>query len=79
MEKLGVLSKVDKPTHRCSGMVVVPQKSSDVRICVDLKPLNQSVRRQTNLLCGVEPLAGATVMSKLDLWILADTTVKGVP
>ena len=43
MEKLGVISKVDKPTLWCAGMVVVPKKSGDVQICVDLKPLNESV------------------------------------
>ena len=36
MEKLGVISKVDKPTLWCAGMVVVPKKSGDVIICVDL-------------------------------------------
>ena len=70
MEKLGVISKVDKPTLWCAGMVVVPKKSGDVRICVDLKPLNESVLRETHPLPGVDEslaqLTGATVMSKLD-------------
>ena len=44
MGSLGVITKVDKPTLWCAGMVVVPKKnSSTVRICVELKPLNQSV------------------------------------
>ena len=29
----------------CAGRVVVPKKSGDVRICIDLKPLNESVLR----------------------------------
>ena len=70
MKKLGVISKVDKPTLWCAGMVVVPKKSGDVRICVDLKPLNESVLRETHPLPGVDEtlaqLTGATVMSKLD-------------
>ena len=70
MEKLGVISKVDKPTRWCAGMVVVPKKSGDVRIYVDLKPLNESVLRETHPLPGVyetlAQLTGATVMSKLD-------------
>ena len=70
MEKLGVISKMDKPTLWCAGMVVVPKKSGDVRICVDLKPLNESVLRETHPLPGVDEtlaqLTGATVMSKLD-------------
>ena len=70
MEKLGVISKVDKPTIWYAGMVVVPKKSGDVRICIDLKPLNESVLRETHPLPGVDEtlaqLTGVTVMSKLD-------------
>ena len=69
MEKPGVISKVDKATLWCAGMVMDPKKSGDVRICVDLKPLNESVLRETHPLPGVDEalaqLTGATVMSKL--------------
>ena len=43
MEADGVISKVSQPTPWCAGMVVVPKKNGRVRICVDLKPLNQSI------------------------------------
>ena len=43
MENLRVISQVDEPTPWCSGMVVVPKNNGSVRICVDLKLLNQSV------------------------------------
>lgn len=43
MEKLGVITKVKNPTEWYAGMVVVPKRSGDVRICVDLKPLNNNV------------------------------------
>ena len=43
MESEGIISKVDEPTLWCAGMVAVPKKSGTVRICVDLKRLNQSV------------------------------------
>ena len=70
MEKLGVISEVDKPTLWCAGMVVVPKKSGDVQICVDSKPLNESVLRETQPLPGVDEtlaqLTGASVMIKLD-------------
>ena len=70
MEKLGVVSKVDKPTLWCAEMVAVPKKSRDVRICVDLKPFNENVLRETHPLPGIDEtlaqLTGATVMSKLD-------------
>ena len=42
MESMGVISKVDTPTPWCASMVVVLKKSGDVRISVDLKPLNES-------------------------------------
>ena len=70
MEKLGVISKVQIPTQWCCGMVVVPKKSGAVRICVDLKPLNESVLREPHPIPKVDDtlglLAGATCFSKLD-------------
>ena len=70
MEKAGVISKVSEPTPWCAGMVVVPKKSGSVRICVDLKPLNQSVLREVHPLPKVDEtlaqLAGAKIFSKLD-------------
>ena len=46
MESMGVISKINTPTDWCAGMVVVPKRSGDVRICVDLKPLNESVLQE---------------------------------
>ena len=70
MENAGVISKIDKPTPWCAGMVVVPKKSGAVRICVDLKPLNENVLREVHPMPKVDEtlaqLAGATVFSKLD-------------
>ena len=71
MEALGVITKVDKPTPWCAGMLVVPKKnSSTVRICVDLKPLHQIVLHELHPLPKVDEtlaqLPGATVFSKLD-------------
>ena len=70
MEKLGVISRVEEPTPWCAGIVVVPKKSGSIRICVDLKPLNESVLRETHPIPKVDKtlaqLAGATVFSKLD-------------
>ena len=62
MEKLGVISKVEKPTPWCAGMVLVPKKSGNI-ICVHLKPLNESILHETQMLIQ---LAGATIFSKLD-------------
>ena len=70
MEKMGVIAKVTQPTPWCAGMVVDPKKSGDVRICVDLKPLNEGVLRETYPIPPVDDmlakLAGATVFSKVD-------------
>ena len=70
MEQLGVIKKVIEPTPWCAGMVVVPKKSGNVRICVDLKPLNEGVLRETYPIPPVDDtlaqLAGATIFSKVD-------------
>ena len=70
MESLGIISKVDTPTSWCAGMVVVPKKDKTVRICVDVKPLNTSVLRETHPFPKVDDtlaqLTGAKVFSKLD-------------
>ena len=70
MEKSGVISKVTYPTPWCAGMVMVQKKSGNVRICMDLNPLNRSVRREVHLLPKVDEtlaqLMGAKIFSKLD-------------
>ena len=49
---------------------MVPKKNGSVHICVDLKPLNKSVPRETHPLPTVDEtlaqLTGAQVFSKLD-------------
>ena len=70
MESIGVISKVDEATSWCAGMVVVPKKDGTIRICVDLKPLNQSLIREIHPLPKVDDtlrqLTGTKVFSKLD-------------
>ncbi|KAL7846654.1 hypothetical protein SRHO_G00216340 [Serrasalmus rhombeus] len=71
MEKLGVISRIEEPTEWCSGMVVAPQKDKDeVRICVDLTPLNEAVCREKFILPSVDQtlgmLSGAKFFSKID-------------
>ena len=34
MESMQVISKIDEPTPWCTGMVVVPKKTGNIRICV---------------------------------------------
>ena len=46
MKQMQIISKVDKPTEWCAGMVVVPKANGKVRICVDLTNLNESILRE---------------------------------
>ena len=70
MQSMGVISRVDQPTPWCAGMVVVPKKNGSVRICVDLKMLNENVLREIHPLPKVDEtlalLSGATCFSKID-------------
>ena len=70
MEGLVVISKIDQPTPWCAGMVVVPERSGEVHICIELKPLNSSVLRGMHPLPAINEtlaqLAGVAVYSKLD-------------
>ena len=68
---MGVIEKSSKPTPWYAGMVVVPKRDGKIRICINLKPLNES------LLCEIHPflkvedtlaqLSGAKLVSKLDI------------
>ena len=70
MEANGIISRATEPTTWCAGMVVVPKREGSVRICVDLKPLNQTVLREVHPIPKVDTalaqLARATVFSKID-------------
>ena len=70
MEKAGVIQKITEPTEWCAGMVPVLKKNGDVRICVDLKNLNRSVKREKYEIPTLEDvthkLAGAKTFTKLD-------------
>ena len=70
MESLGVISKVDEPTPWNAGIVAVPKRNGSIRICVDLRMLNENVLREVHPLPKIDDLlaqlSGATVFSKLD-------------
>ena len=74
MEQLGVIEEVRSPlpngTCWCAPMVPVAKKNGDIRICVDLKRLNEAVIREKYVLPTLEDiiskLSGATVFSSLD-------------
>ena len=70
METMGVISRVDVPMPWCAGMVVALKKLGAVRICVNLKALNNSVLREVHPLPKVDntlaQLANVKLFSKLD-------------
>ena len=70
MVNIGVIEKVEQPTDWCSGIVVVPKKSGQVRICVDLKKLNKCVKRERYVIPTPEDILGkmkdARFFSRLD-------------
>ena len=70
MERLGVISPIERDTRWCAGMVVALKKNGKVRLCVDLSKLNQHVRRELFPLPHVDDalasLAGAKLFSKMD-------------
>ena len=45
MKNEGIIEEVTKPTDWCAPMVPVLKKNGKVRICVDLKKLNEAVNR----------------------------------
>ena len=54
MESLGVISPVEEQQPRCAAMVVVPEDSGASRICVGLKPLNESILQEVHLMPKVD-------------------------
>ena len=65
-----VISQVNEATEWCSGMVVVPKSSGDLRICVDLTPLNKAVLREVHPMASVDEnlakIKGSQFFTKLD-------------
>ena len=64
------IMKVTERTNWCAPIVPVTKKNGNVRLCVDLKRLNEAVRREYYMLPNLDDIApqlcGATVFSKLD-------------
>ena len=67
MLTMNVISRVDQPTDWC---VVTPKASGEVRICMDLTKLNQSILREAHPLPSVDftlgKLDGSKVFSEID-------------
>ena len=71
LEKVDIIETVEVPTPWISPIVVVPKKSGDVRICVDMREANKAIKRGKHLMPTIDDLIadlhGATHFSTLDL------------
>ena len=56
MEKLGVITKVEKSTDRVNGLVTVTKPNGKLHICLDPWPLNQAIKRHHHHLPAAEVL-----------------------
>ncbi|GFN90308.1 Pol polyprotein [Plakobranchus ocellatus] len=70
MKELDIIEEITEPTDWVSPMVPVPKANGDVRICVDLRKLNQAVQREKYIIPMfdyiIHQLRGSTIFSKLD-------------
>ena len=56
LENLGELTKVNEPTAWVSTVVIAAKKSGALRICIDPRPLNQALKRDTHQLLILDDL-----------------------
>ena len=72
-EELGVIERIEGPTHWVSPIVVAPKPKSPgkVCVCVDMRQANKAIKRERHVTPTVKEmigdLNGARVFSKLDL------------
>ena len=70
MKDCDIIEEITEPTEWVSPMVPVLKPNGDVRICVDLKRLNQAIQRERFVIPTfddiIHQLRGSTIFSKLD-------------
>ena len=57
MEAQGIIRKVDKPTDWINPLVIVEKKNSDLRLCLDPKALNESIKKEHFLIPTVDEIS----------------------
>ena len=66
-----VIERVEKPSEWVSPVVIAPKKDNDVRICVDLRRVNQAIMRERHPIPTVDEalleMSRSRVFSKIDL------------
>jgi len=70
--ELNIIEEVpDGPSGWISSLVVVPKGDGDIRVCVDIRFVNEAIIRERHLIPIVEELLldlnGSTMSSKIDL------------
>ena len=70
LQDLDIIEDVDGPTPWVSPLVAVPKSNGDIRVCVDMRRVNEAILCERHLITLEEilqDLNGATVFYKLDL------------
>lgn len=71
LENEGIIERVTEATEWVSPMVVVKKKSGDIRICVDMRRVNEAIVIEKHPIPHINELLssmnGANIFSKLDL------------
>ena len=71
LEQQNIIERVEGPTPWISPLVVIPKKSGEIRLCVDMRMPNKAIRRERHPSPTIDDLIhvlnGATHFSKLDL------------
>ena len=70
MENIGVIKKVTEPARWVSSMIPVSKSNGEIRVCLDLRELNQAIQRQHYPMPSIEDVTArmpnAKVFSKFD-------------
>ena len=71
MIDMDVIEPVEEPTPWVSPIVVVPKKSGDIRLCVDMRRVNEAIERERHPIPTMEDvlqdMSRSNKFSKLDL------------
>lgn len=66
-----IIEPVEKPTPWVSPVVIVPKPNNDIRVCVDMREVNEAVMRERHPIPTIDELlqdmAGSKMFTKLDL------------
>jgi hypothetical protein len=71
LEQSGVIAPVDKPTDWVHNLVITEKKNGSLRICLDPKPLNLAIKRETHNIPTADDvqaqLCGKSVFTVVDM------------